>query len=1156
MYLRARSAVSNRPYLGYGQEFMSSFQDIIERCHERHKYRLRQRKTVVTPALYKNPPYHFKVYCARRYAVMLDELQSVDISYMPIGHAPENDKGPKDLGGERFFKRQGARDWRRERWLASWGIQIYTGIPSERDGARWHDINFKYEAICAAPDTVIACIEALVKITANPLLTLTESGGLRFSCRVPDYLHPYTDAAKLYIYKHSPTPENPYHRDVYLEILGKNGYSRWDARYEILLGNLLAPPVIAKELLFAPINSVREALHAPEPSGETPSEPAIVAPFSLGSDDLDLAKAAFLKRGFSYLQQDADFHHWVFQDSEGRNIYAWLWEDQGTVWVRASASMSGLPMRAAPITDIWDDTGIAALAFSGVPVPDKMCTVRQGKLSPLAIKRPAAVLSHTECVKKVYGTREENSAEVRRVFEMDARVLGVNTEIGPGTDSEVESYLRGGGAICLNIANRYLSETIEQRYEALNLPSFARRRARMYRWQEVKDIPIDERMATPFERGNPCEDADRCRVFALKGGEPEESICPRCPVYTECQERGYLSQTRLLQSAKAQISPTHQLFLDPQHAKGLEQLLDSEDETERICMIDHSKTTIGDLFLECELSKAVLEQWAENWRGRVLGNFANAVLNALGSQGQPPDNPIVRVRAAFHVFQQFEEEIISQMCQLNVRGKVVEQPIVDTETGEELARFCIEFEGGTSAYIPLDTNAEDRLKANEMPCFSFEPFVLNEDIQIPMSMGTAVALGILDTETVEKILTFPTVCRHPNWTYWHQLRRFFTHYTRDADAPMEWDNEKLKFYVPPVLHPSVKRLLLISSTLSEHYLRRAFPDEKIEFVRTKPTPWISGNQVFQLRTGIYPHHTILNNHDNKWDVPSLSKIGERFFMGICAEIERDRSVKHAIIANVPITKLLGDLAEKENVCFVQDFKRLEGRDTDFQTAEVVWIVGTPYWPQSTIWRHAQRLFGNDEEPLYYDGTSESDHYKDKRIQRVYQQNIVGLLTRLVEQVGLNHWQGKKVILMTSLALPDITDRSETLFFDWEDFEVAGGLDKLPEVIATRERFETEAANLTAESSRAKVEEILGCSTRQANRVLQRLRGGKPLRVSFREQILSLLANGEKRTSELLAAIDGHPKAIDNEFRNLLAKGEIVRVRRGVYALKTEPNGTE
>ena len=143
---------------------------------------------------------------------------------------------------------------------------------------------------------------------------------------------------------------------------------------------------------------------------------------------------------------------------------------------------------------------------------------------------------------------------------------------------------------------------------------------------------------------------------------------------------------------------------------------------------------------------------------------------------------------------------------------------------------------------------------------------------------------------------------------------------------------------------------------------------------------------------------------------------------------------------------------------------------------------------------------------------------------------------------------KTVILLTSMPLPNITDRPETLFFDWEDFEVAGGLDKLPEVIATREYFETERDNLTAESGREKVEEVLGISKSQANRVLMKLRGGKIQRVPYNDQIFSLLESGEKKTAELIAAIEGHPGAVKNELKCLVDSGEIIKVRRAMYAL--------
>ena len=306
---------------------MNVLKNLIQQCHKRHGALLRQRQTVITPALYKRIPHHIKVRCARGTPIVLDDLEQAAISFMPIGHAPENDRGPRDFGGKRFLKRQGIGDWQYRRWYASWGIQIYTGIPSERSGARWHDFCFPYQAVCAAPDAVLTCIESLLKTTGNPLLTLTKSGGLRFSCRVPDYLHPSTYAAKSYIYKHVSTPETPHRRDVYLEIRGEKGYSRWDSRYEILCGNLLDPPVITKEVIFTPIDALRAVLHEPELPGEVfleeQPETPIIVPASLGSKNLDLAKDALLRRGFSYLREDVGFHHWGPATIAGMTTHTW-----------------------------------------------------------------------------------------------------------------------------------------------------------------------------------------------------------------------------------------------------------------------------------------------------------------------------------------------------------------------------------------------------------------------------------------------------------------------------------------------------------------------------------------------------------------------------------------------------------------------------------------------------------------------------------------------------------------------------------------------------------------------------------------------------------------------------------------------------------------
>ncbi len=1115
--------------------------DIIQRCHQRHEDPLRQRKTVAASVLYKGFPYCFKVYCAHRYSVMLDNLEQADISFMPIGRAPENDRSPIDFGGKRFLKRQRGTDWKTRHWLASWGIQVYTGTPSQRDGAPWHDIDFKYEALCAAPDAVFACVEALVNAVANPLLTMSKDGGLRFSCRIPDYLHPKTPVSKQYIYKHNAASENPHHRDVYLEIFGEEGYSRWDARYEILIGNLLEPPVISEDVLFAPIDVLRAALHEPAPDSESELAPDPIVSPPLESHNLELAREAFLKRDFSYLRQEGNFHHWVRRADTPEDVEMTLWEDTGIVWVRAATPKAGLPTEPTPITEIWGDTGILPpTPPTGLPVSDTILAIREGTLSPLAIKRSRPILQKPE-------TPDERTVQTQNIFDSNARILALTTKTGAATDAHIEAYLRSGGTVCINMANgRFAREAVEY-FQARDVSSVVQWKPRMYQWQKVKDVPVDERMENPFQLGNVCEDPERCDALVEKGGNPDESICPKCPVYTECQQRGYLSQVSILQEAKAQVSATYRLFFNPQseYVKILEEVLQHPDKPERLCVVDVAKAY--EAFLVYHLPKDVLKTWIVRWQGSILGDFARFLLNAIEIKGTPDSNAIRRVRAAFRAFASEEDTLIKQMCQVNVQGRVIKHAVVDEKTGEELARFRIAFEGGASAYIPLNPNAADKLTANGLPHFLCHDFAVNEAVRIQMSMAEAIELGILDTTTVENIQAFPTVCRNPNWTYWHQLKCFFDHYTRDADAPMVWDDNALVLWAPPIIHPSIKRLVLTAANFSERHLHRAFPNDDFDIIHTEPATWGTGNRVFQIRTGHYTLETIVD-YDNTWDVLSLSETAQRFFLGIRAEIERDPNIEHAIITYDGITPHVKDFAEKENVCLVASFHALRRFESTLKKADVLWIVGTPYWSQGAIWRRSQILFGNDEIPLAYKKEDDPDVYSDERIQSVYEQNVVNYLTEIIGYAGLHIGDNRKVVLITSFPLPGITDRSETLLFDWEDFEVAGRLDKLPDIIATRERFEAERANLTAESSREEIERVLGCSSRQANRVLKKFRGGKPLRVPFREQILAQLSNGEKKTAALVTAIDGHPKAINNELTRLVEAGEIVKVRRGVYTL--------
>ncbi len=978
----------------------NALQDIISRFHQWHENPLKQRKTISTPRLYKGLPYHFTVYCAHRYPVMLQDLEAAGISFMPIGQAPGTDRPPRHFGGERFLKRQQATDWDITQWHKSYGIHVYTGMPSTRDDAPWHDIDFTYQAICAAPEAILACVQALVDAVANPLLTLSKSGGLRFSCRIPGYLHPNTEQSRLSVNKQTSTAEHPHQHKAYIEILGEKGHNCWDARYEILLGNLLDPPLIPKEAFFAAIDALRAALPDRIPQNDQHKENIPEAPYSLGSDKLDLAKEAFFIRGFSYLRQADGFHYWNRQEGEIDNAEISLWEDEAGVWLRASTADIGLPTEATLITDVWNDTGILPpTPATGLPIDDKVGAIREGKLSPLSIKRPKPILHKSEPTENTDETHEEIGVQVQRVFDRNVRVLGFTAEIDAEKDPEVDSVLRTRKAICLNVPSGDLAAVASRFLQSGDVSSVAQWRDRMHLWDQVKDIP----------------------------------------------------STRL--------------FSDPEYAKITEQLLETPEGTQPLCIIN----TGGEdqLFLRCKLPRTTLKAWVTNWQGNALGNFALVLLNAVEIRDKSHRNSIKRIRTVVQTFQWIEEEIIEQMSHV-------------------------------------------------------------------------------DAATVENIQAFPAIYADPSWTFWHQLKRFFAHYTRDADAPMQWRDEALQFRVPPMLHPSVQYLFVNMLALDAEHLRRTFLDVETETLRTQPMVWVPGNRVFQIRTGIYSRETILDL-SNTWDIMAMSETGQHIFSRIQAEIERDRNIKHGIITHVYAIEHLKDIAKDENVCFLTSFRKMEGLETAFQEAQVIWIVGMPQMGAGSLLYRTRMLFGNDEEPLSYEMEPELYRYKDERVQSIYEKETTRILTQIIELAQLNHFPNKKVMLITSLRIPEITDRPETLLFDWADFDVAGGLNNLAEVIATRERFETERDNLTPESSRKEVERVLGCLPRQANRVLQRMRGGS-VRVTFREQILELLADGEKKTPELAAAIQGHPKAINTELTRLVTRGKIVKVRRGVYRL--------
>ena len=998
---------------------------IIQRCHDRKNRALNQRQTIVLPAGYDAYPYHFRVHHAHEKSVILYELEKANISFMPIGQEPfdcaPSDWAQSDDYYNRIKDRQDTQSWRPRRWYASWGIGIYTGETSGYEDAPWHDIEFTHQAILKAPDAVSVCLEALISAVATPLVTLTKDGGLRFSCRIEEYLHPYILEAKQYIYEHRPTRSDPKHRDVYVEVKGDMDYSIWDARYEILVGSLLEPPVISSEVLFGLLGFFKSVLHRP------------------GRGTVDRTFRGYEPQAF----------------------------------------------------DAEDAINPLQIDEREVSVPEKMRAIREGGLSPLAITRPGPVL-----VKQPYS--EPEPFEISDILETDARVIGIETGLRhPEKNREIEHAFLEKEALFLDLPTDEHAESALRYYE--NEGIIARGwKPRSYLAYMLKHIPIDEQLKHPFEHGNMCIDSYRCNRLSYMGGNPDEIICPKCPVYEECQDQGYLSQFQSIKDAAVMVCGTpHQLLMNPQYANPIGDVL---GKTDRIYVVNYIYAS--DLFVENQLSVKQLKEWIKYWECSVLGDLAHALLNAIRIYKQDlTDNIVKRVRAVVKAFEGAEETLIEQMCQVNVA-------------------------------------------------------VEDADGCIGMSMKDAVAFGILNIDTVKNIEKIQPTLFNPNWTYFHQLKHFFEHYKRDADAPMRYEKNQLRYWIPPVLHPRIKKLVILSPSLCEAHLRKAFLNEKVETYNLGTKETLAGNRVYQLRSEGHSPHSLLN-YDLDWNTLGLSSIGTRFAIGVHREVKRAADTQHTLIWYDNMDKILKETLKNRNTKSMYFGKNIpekaEFLRSQFEGAGVIWVLGTPYCPPKLIWKYAKILFGDEAEPLDYSVSMNPYVFKDERLQKISDQYARHALIGMLTYSGLKD-SCKTIVLNTALRVPGITDALKTTLFDWADFEIAGGLDKLPETIARREAFEAEAAKIDGTWLPYPMMQVLGIDRNEANRILREEHGRKGS-VTIREEILALIKAGKTKLQDIVDAIpDRHLSAVQNEVEQMQNEGVIVRSVWGTYRLSKDGQG--
>ena len=692
-------------------------------------------------------------------------------------------------------------------------------------------------------------------------------------------------------------------------------------------------------------------------------------------------------------------------------------------------------------------------AYKKAKREEKVAAVREGLISPLEL-RPAAKSLPKERPGRVLQTLKENTTVIVEAFKQAVRVVGLRAGTGEGKTEQAVSFAVNGGAVAMSLNTIPLAEQVHSRFDKAETHAFLWRS----RWcgygnseserKRVSLIPIHERRRS-FERGDVvCIKPHLCKAAQDRGVPAPVAVCSTCEVQSDCRSTRYLSQMPNAQNAQVLCIAQPKLFLDPLH-RGFFRELSKGQPSDRICVIDEAKA--HDLFIDCSLPKAVLQQWVRDWAGEALGDFAEKVLDILEVKTLSP----YAIAELVNRFSDKELQTLSkQAARYRVKYERIGRGAKDKDTLEVYARHSVRFAGGIEAYIALDSDDYKALQYKGLP--AMPPQEVLDSGFMTLTPEQAFALGIYEQSDLEGIQSLPRLWEQSNWTPFQQLKAFFERYQREADAPIWYDKGVLKWVIPPVVHSRVKHLVCMSATLQCEGFKRAFDGVETAFIETPPTRWVKDKPAFQNRTGKYPRGTLLDsvrNENGKYEYVSLSKSGKRYLEIIENEVARDKSVRHVLITFDFIVNEYGkELTENHKNLSVLSFHKMEGLDFT-ESGMVFWIFGCPEVSEDIVARRAKVLYGNDDVPLCYERDNDSGEYVDKRVQLCWSSEVVARLQQAVGRARLNRL-ANTVIVFSNVLIPDFTDRA--VGFVPEDLEVAGGLPNLEKVALERLKAEKDA----------------------------------------------------------------------------------------------------
>lgn len=255
----------------------------------------------------------------------------------------------------------------------------------------------------------------------------------------------------------------------------------------------------------------------------------------------------------------------------------------------------------------------------------------KGYVLPKRNRRPTAKL-HKSVTDTVFDTLRKSRDIIAKAWQSAAKVIAIRGDTGVGKTHETKAYLIDAPdeTLLMSTPTTELASEVTSRFESNtdSLPSIDtfQHSGLLHGYSQLD--PEQTREQAFYNGSILCIYGYEADAYRRKGGNMYKVFCPQCPVYTDCQQRGYLSQHEQAKQARAVILPFAQSFTSPMFSEFTKDYLTSyHNKNTRTALIDD--VNIFDLFIEVTVSKARLQAIAKMWEDKLAGNFASDLLHYL-----------------------------------------------------------------------------------------------------------------------------------------------------------------------------------------------------------------------------------------------------------------------------------------------------------------------------------------------------------------------------------------------------------------------------------------------------------------------------------------------------------------------------------------------